>query len=106
MVFNVVRNVFLTSGFVTAQLTVLMAQTKKIVSISLCNQLKIVILIIYVIFFFTGPDGYLSQSCLPEHGWFSCQNKGAKKCMPISRACDGFADCDDRSDEGGLCSKH
>ena len=39
-----------------------------------------------------------------EHGWFSCRNKGTKKCMPIRRACDGYPDCDDRVDEGGLCS--
>ena len=40
--FNVERNAFLTSGSVMAQLIVLVAQTKKIVSISLCIYLLIV----------------------------------------------------------------
>lgn len=53
----------------------------------------------------TGPDAYMNHSCLPEHGWFSCLSKGSKKCMPISRACDGYVDCDDGADEGGQCSK-
>jgi len=47
----------------------------------------------------------MNHSCLPEHGWFSCLSKGTKKCMPITRACDGYADCDDGADEGGQCSK-
>jgi hypothetical protein len=52
-----------------------------------------------------GHEAFMSHSCLPEHVWFSCLCKGTQKCMPISRACDGFADCDDRTDEGGQCSK-
>lgn len=51
---------------------------------------------------YEGPDQH--HQCLPEHGWFSCSTKGATKCMPINRACDGYEDCDNGSDEGGLCS--
>jgi hypothetical protein len=53
----------------------------------------------------SGSEAFMNHSCLPEHGWFSCLSKGTQKCMPISRACDGYADCDDRTDEGGQCSK-
>ena len=28
---------------------------------------------------------------------------GVTKCIPIRRACDNFSDCEDHSDEGGLC---
>ena len=35
-----------------------------------------------------GADAYMNHSCIPDHG---CLNKGNKKCMPISRACDGYA---------------
>ena len=44
-----------------------------------------------------------TTNCLPEHGWFRCPVGGVTKCIPIRRACDNFSDCEDRSDEGGLC---
>jgi hypothetical protein len=47
----------------------------------------------------SGLEAFMSHSCLPEHVWFSCLSKGTQKYMPISRA------CDDRTDEGGQCSK-
>ena len=47
----------------------------------------------------------MNHSCIPEHGFFSCLSKGTYKCLPISRACDGNADCDDGGDEGGQCCK-
>lgn len=57
--------------------------------------------------FISTLDALNYRNCFPENGWFTCLiDKGTEKCMPIERACNSFNDCEDHSDEGGMCSKY
>ena len=38
-----------------------------------------------------------------ETNLFECKDKS--RCLPVSKVCDGHPDCEDRTDEGGLCSE-